>query len=265
MERGKAILGACGTSEKNSVVNLFYEPELERNKTEILLNEQESRHALKVLRYKPGDAMLLTNGRGRFFDATLLSATKKHCWLQVTAARSTGEEGAQRHLITAPLKNRNRLEWLLEKATELGASAISLVHTHHTERTKVNDDRVERLLASAMKQSMRATLPAYQQYSSLQQCLEDLPEHGQRLIAECETPDKPHLSQAYYAREPVHFLFGPEGDFSQEELTMAFEAGFQPVTLGDLRMRAETAPLAAFAMLEVLEASSPVSGSNFAR
>ena len=264
MERGKAILGACGTSEKNSVVNLFYEPELERNKTEILLNEQESRHALKVLRYKPGDAMLLTNGRGRFFDATLLSATKKHCWLQVTAARSTGEEGAQKHLITAPLKNRNRLEWLLEKATELGASAISLVHTHHTERTKVNDDRVERLLASAMKQSMRATLPAYQQYSSLQQCLEDLPEHGQRLIAECETPDKPHLSQAYYAREPVHFLFGPEGDFSQEELTMTFEAGFQPVTLGDLRMRAETAPLAAFAMLEAVEASSPVSGSNFA-
>lgn len=235
-------------------MDLFYEPALSHNKTEILLNEQESRHALKVLRHKAGDPVMLTNGKGYFFEAVILSDTQKQCWLQITGSKAAEAITPYRHLITAPIKNRNRMEWLMEKATELGVTAISVVHTRHTERTRVNQDRVERLLISAMKQSMRATLPSYTAYSSLQACFDDLAStSAQRLIAECEIADKPHLTHAYNPGQPAHLLFGPEGDFAGEELNQARAASFQPVSLGNLRMRAETAPLAGLAMLEALD------------
>lgn len=245
-------------------MNLFYEPALSGNETEILLNEQESRHAIKVLRHKPGDKLLLTNGHGVFIDTLILSTTKKHCWLQISQVREAQEFGPYKHLIVAPLKNRNRMEWMLEKATEMGANAISIVNTHNTERTNVNHERVGRLLASAMKQSMRATLPLYQSFDSLSDCLTKIQDPGQRLIAECITPAKPHIAEVYHSGEAVHVLFGPEGDFTAAELSYAQEHSFQPVTLGSRRMRAETAPLAGLAVLDAFNAIALNSGSNFA-
>lgn len=234
-------------------MNIFYEPDLRRNETEILLNEQEAYHALKVLRHQVGDALRLTNGQGEFYDAEVLSITKKQCWLKVLAVEKAPDNRPYRHLIIAPLKNRNRMEWMVEKAVELGAAAFSVVYTAYAQRGKVNHQRMKRLLISAMKQSMRATLPDYQAFDSLDDCLRQQSLTNQRLIAECKTPAKPHLRSIYRPGEAADLLFGPEGDFTGAELSLTHAFGFHPVSLGDLRMRAETAPMAALAMLEALE------------
>lgn len=238
-------------------MNIFYEPNISSNETEILLNEQEASHALKVLRHKAGDQLYLTDGKGAFYDAEIVSTTKKHCWLKVLARYPVSPPRPYRHLVIAPLKNRNRMEWMVEKAVELGVYELSLVRMEHAQRGKVNHQRMERLLVSAMKQSMRAMLPLYQAFDSLEQCLAQKPLTDQKLIAECETAQKPHLGAVYHPGKPVDMIFGPEGDFSQRELALVQTFGFQSVSLGPQRMRAETAPVASLSMLEVLDANRP--------
>lgn len=234
-------------------MNIFYEPAIKGNEKEILLNEQEASHALKVLRFKSGDSLLLIDGRGYFYETKIESIVKKQCWLKVLRVQKAENNRAYHHLIIPPLKNRNRMEWMIEKAVEMGVNAISLVYFDHVERTKVNQDRVKRLLISAMKQCMRATLPQFHVYQSLQECLTSMEHSDQRLIAECQTADKPHLPEVYLPFKSVDFIFGPEGDFTNQELSLANDLGFHPVTLGPLRLRAETAPIAAMGMLEAID------------
>lgn len=234
-------------------MNIFYEPAIKGNEKEILLNEQEASHALKVLRFKTGDFLMLIDGRGFFYETKIESIVKQQCWLTVLNVQKAEINRAHRHLILPPLKNRNRMEWMIEKAVEMGVQAISLVYFEHVERTKVNQDRVKRLLISAMKQCMRATLPQFHVYQSLKECLTSIEHSDQRLIAECQTADKPHLPKFYQPFTSVDFIFGPEGDFTNQELSFANDQGFQPVTLGPLRLRAETAPIAAMGMLEAID------------
>lgn len=245
-------------------MNIFYEPAINRNEKQILLNEQEADHALKVLRYKVGDDLKLIDGRGNFYDTQVQSIVKKQCWLKVLNFHAEKSNRPYRHLIIPPLKNRNRMEWMVEKAVEMGVQAISLVKFEHVERSRVNHDRVKRLLVSAMKQSMRATLPRYQVFESLDECLSSVEDADQRLIAECQTPGKSALGEIYQPSQSVHFIFGPEGDFASQELSLARDKGFQPVSLGSLRLRAETAPIAAMAMLEAIDQQEKPQGSNFA-
>ncbi len=234
-------------------MNIFYEPAIKGNEKEILLNEQEASHALKVLRFKTGDFLMLTDGRGYFYETKIQSIVKKQCWLKVLNVHPEEIDRAYRHLIIPPLQNRNRLEWMLEKAVEMGVQAISLVYFDHVERKKVNQDRVKRLLISAMKQCMRATLPQCYVYKTLKECLTTIEHSDQRLIAECQSTYKPHLTEVYHPSKSVDFIFGPEGDFTNQELSLANDLGYQPVTLGPLRLRAETAPIAAMGMLEAID------------
>ncbi len=234
-------------------MNLFYEPSLATNLKEIFLNEQESRHAVKVLRYDIGDTLHLTDGKGHFYQGILAQKTKKHCRVSIEQYEEVPESGQPIDLAFSPLKNRNRMEWVIEKATELGVSSITFLHTKNTERTKVNPDRVDRIVISALKQSFRAYKPTcfYGQNFNAWLKHSDF-ENKTLLMAECETPEKPYLPEVCPRAKKLFLLFGPEGDLAPAEIESAKEAGFQAVSLGSLRLRTETAIISGLAMVNAV-------------
>ncbi len=233
-------------------MSLFYEPSLAPNLNEIFLNEQESHHAVKVLRYQVGDEVALTDGAGHFYEGILAKQGKRQCQVAIDKVTKASPIEPAIHLAITPLKNRNRMEWMTEKATELGAASIIFLQTNNTERHKVNEDRVERVVISAVKQSLRAYKPSCHFMNFTDWIEQSDFGHSNLLMAECETPDKPFLSKAYRKGEPAQLLFGPEGDLSANEIKMGKDVGFHPVSLGNLRLRAETAAVCGIAMVNSL-------------
>ena len=208
------------------------------------LDEEESRHLLTVLRRGVGDAVSFTDGKGRFYDAEIAEAGKKQAVLRIVSETvADAERPARLHLAIAPTKNIDRIEWLLEKATEIGVDKITLLHCKRSERTVVRLDRLQKVLVSAMKQSMRATLPELVGpvlfKTFVETCNEPL-----RCIGWLPEEMPPHLT-TFLKGEPrdVVVAIGPEGDFTPEEVAMALEKGFEPVSLGKARLRTETAGL----------------------
>lgn len=219
------------------------------NLNEIFLNEQESHHAVKVLRYQVGDQVQLTDGAGHFYKGILANQRKRQCHVAIDTVTTAARIEPSIHLAITPLKNRNRMEWMTEKATELGAATITFLQTKNSERHKVNQERVERVVISAVKQSLRAYKPTCH-FSDFSDWIQEVDSgHNHLFMAECETPSKPFLSKAYEKGQPAQLLFGPEGDLSADEIKMGKENGFQPVSLGALRLRAETAVVSGMAMI----------------
>ena len=217
------------------------------------LDAEESRHAVRVLRLREGDTMHVTDGQGHLYECRVVEANDKACTVetqrdasQIPMSLEETQRAASLHLAVAPTKNPSRMEWLVEKAVEVGVGEITLLDCDHSERSFLKTDRLERLALSAMKQSLHLTLPRIHPAVKLREWLRTFAggTPALRFIAHCEA-DQPRtpLATALEAGRDAVVLIGPEGDFSQEEIDMALACGFRPVSLGPSRLRTETAAL----------------------
>ena len=226
-------------------MHLFYFPDLSGDL--ITLDEDESKHAVRVLRLQKGDIVDLVDGKGTRAEATVEDDHAKRCTLLIQRRRSeTSGRNFRLHIAVAPTKNADRLEWFVEKATEIGIDRISLIQCDHSEKEKVKTERLEKLAVSAMKQSQQSWLPEIRGVMALRELIETN-EAAQKFIAHCAEGEKQSLQSLVHQKGEVLVLIGPEGDFSEEEIALAIENGFHPVSLGHTRLRTETAALFAVA------------------
>lgn len=230
-------------------MQIFYTPDIAVTNE---LPEEEAGHCIRVLRLAEGDEILLTDGKGSFYKAIISRAHPKHC--EVTVRESWKQPALwnfRLHIAVAPTKNMDRIEWFAEKATEIGIDAITCLNCRFSERKEVKLARIEKILVSAMKQSQKATLPALAGMTDFHAFV-SRPFEGRKFIAHCEEGEKPLLKQTYHPGENALILIGPEGDFSPEEIAFAMKQGFEPISLGDSRLRTETAALVACHTIHVL-------------
>lgn len=221
---------------------LFYAPEIEKTWE---LPEEEAAHCLRVLRLSEGDELEVTDGKGKFFRVKIVSTAGKRCKVEATETKSM-EKGWKGNLTIAiaPTKNMDRMEWLAEKATEIGWDKVTFLNCRFSERKVVKTDRIERIVVSAMKQSLKYHKPIVEEIIDFKKFIKA--EHsGKKFIAHCYDEQKHPLGESLTPGEDAIILIGPEGDFSKEEVESAIKAGFIPVTLGNSRLRTETAGLVA--------------------
>ncbi|MFL9845547.1 16S rRNA (uracil(1498)-N(3))-methyltransferase [Flavobacterium rhizosphaerae] len=225
-------------------MQLFYNPDITFTDTSFTFDKDESRHIVKVLRKKEGDIIHITNGKGYLFTSEITSAQEKKCEVKITAQQFFEPMPYQLHLAVAPTKMNDRYEWFLEKAVEIGISEITPILCDHSERTVFKADRFEKILQSAMKQSLQYYMPvlhepeAYKDFISKER-------KGQLFIAHCEETDKKLLKTELRPKQPITLLIGPEGDFSTQEIEAALAKNYIPVSLGNTRLRTETAAIVA--------------------
>jgi len=231
-------------------MNIFYTPELANDNT-YTLSESESKHAIRVLRLKHGDILTLVNGIGSFFDATIISDNPKKCEVEITNVRNEANKKPQLHIAIAPTKNNDRTEWFVEKCTEIGISQVSPILCKHSERKKIKQERFEKTAISAMKQSLKATLPTVKELTPFNKFITE-PFDGKKYIAHCYSENQKHYKDLYTKGDNSLVLIGPEGDFSPDEVKLALENGFEPITFGESRLRTETAGVVACTTFNLL-------------
>ena len=225
-------------------MNYFFNPTLDNSVSQFSLEQEESRHIVKVLRRQAGDRLYITNGKGYLFTAEILEASPKRCTARVLEARKTPPPHFELHLAVAPPKRVERFQWFLEKATEIGVSRITPLLCERSERETLPVERLQRVIQEAMKQSLQTFLPVLEPAVSFGDFLER--EHPPlRFIAHCEETEKAELYRRVGADKDVAVLIGPEGDFTPSEIQAACQKGFVPVSLGKNRLRTETAALVA--------------------
>lgn len=230
---------------------LFYNPSLSLESKELVFTAEESKHIAKVLRKKIGDIVQVTNGDGLLFSATLYVTNPDQCLATITSIDKKILPMHWLHIAVAPTKSADRFEWFLEKATEIGINEISPIICEHSERKTIKKDRCIRILESAMKQSRRAYLPKFNEPITLEEFLNhDHP--GLRFIAHCREGEKLELKRRVAPDKDITVLIGPEGDFSEAEVDLAYEKGFYPVSLGEARLRTETAAVVACATVNLI-------------
>ncbi len=228
-------------------MNYFLDPTFDPHTG--ILNEEESRHAIKALRIHVGDVILVGNGKGLICEASVKTIGKNQLILQVESQKPTPAPIHRHAIAVAPTKNTARFEWILEKATEMGIDDIIALETKRTERTRINHNRSERIILAAAKQSQRSYLPTFQETVPFGKIATRT--DGLRLLAHCD----PNYSRtALHDLQPgkpqnVLIMIGPEGDFNPKEIEEAFAAGFTGVSLGSNRLRTETAAVYAAAIL----------------
>lgn len=223
-------------------MHVFYTPEIAVNPE---LPEEEAVHCLRVLRLTVGDEVMLTDGKGLFYKAVISAATGKRC--QVKVVESIEQEpfwNGHLHLAMAPTKNMDRIEWFAEKATEIGFNELSFLNCRFSERKVIKTERIEKIVVSAVKQSLKAYKPVVNEMMDFSRFMEkDF--SGQKFIAHCYEGEKPLLKDVLVPGQDALVLIGPEGDFSMEEVQKAKAAGFRAISLGKSRLRTETAALVA--------------------
>lgn len=218
-------------------MTVFYEKEVINGAR--TLSEEESKHCSQVLRHQTGDEVIIFDGIGGKHRAVLSEVTKKSCSFDILSSQIEPTKDFSIHLAIAPTKNADRMEWLVEKLSELGVNEISLLQTKHSERKKLRIDRLEKKVISAMKQSGNPFKLKINEVVNLHEFLKTNTSDT-KLIAHVD-PSHPHIGSLLKPSRPVCLLIGPEGDFSQEEVAVAVDAGFQPVSLGNNTLRTETA------------------------
>lgn len=220
-------------------MHLFYVPELTPVTKSIYLSEDESKHACRVLRLKMNDEVSLLDGVGGVYHARIEEDNPKKCLLQIIAVTHDTKPTYEVHIAIAPTKNMDRIEWFVEKATEIGMTELTLIICEHSERKIVKTERLEKILISAMKQSKRTFIPKLNPVITFSEFMN---QHLQGALAHCEDGEKKTLQTVYQASNyPI--LIGPEGDFSSKEIASAKTNGFDFVVLGNTRLRTETAGL----------------------
>lgn len=216
------------------------------------LSAEESKHCVRVLRMGVGDEMLLTAGDGTMCRARVCCPDDKACEVEIVERMEDyGRRPFHLHLAVAPTKNTARIEWLVEKAVEIGIDRITPVVCDHSERCVLKTERLEKIALSAMKQSLKASRPVIDAPVVMMDFLGQ-PFPGQRFVCYCSGNERHTLHQLYIPGTDAVVLIGPEGDFSDREIRTALEVGFQPVTLGSCRLRTETAALYATTALNFL-------------
>lgn len=235
-------------------MQLFYAPDL--CPPEHTLNEEESKHCIRVLRLTCGDDVHLTDGRGTLYRCRIVAADPRRCRVEVVDRVTEFEPLPYRlTMAVAPTKNADRFEWFLEKATEVGVTEFVPLETAHSERHVFKPERAAKVITAAMKQSLKAYRPELHALTPFA-ALVTAPFAGRRLIAHCGAAQSPagkrYLADTLHPHEAVQILIGPEGDFSPEEVALALAHGFEEITLGTQRLRTETAAIAATVMVSVV-------------
>lgn len=259
-------------------MHLFYTPLLNPGMEAFLLDEAESKHAVRVLRLGVGDRVHLVDGRGGLYDAEIQDANPKRVVLRILLVQEQYRQRNHRlHIAIAPTKNMERLEWFLEKATEIGIDEITPLICDRSERREVKIERLEKVVVAAMKQSLKAYLPRINEAVRFSAFIKGMPVGAEnvagatnaaiavpsqsetapastvkRFIAHCDAGEKAFLSASVEPGDSVVILIGPEGDFSPGEISEALDTGFTAISLGESRLRTETAALAACMEVELV-------------
>ncbi|OUL63775.1 16S rRNA (uracil(1498)-N(3))-methyltransferase [Flavobacterium sp. AJR] len=225
-------------------MQLFHNPNIDETTQEFSFDKEESKHIIKVLRKKDSDILHVTNGLGYLFETEITLASDNKCTVKIISVEKAQDPKYRLHLAVAPTKMNDRYEWFLEKATEIGIHEITPIICDRSERKVINMERFEKIILSAMKQSNELYLPKLNEAISFKEFVKRKNE-GLQLIAHCEETDKKSLKSVLKPNENVTLLIGPEGDFSEKEIALAIENNFQPVSLGNTRLRTETAAMVA--------------------
>ncbi len=232
-------------------MQLFYTPDI--NADDYCLNETESKHAVRVLRLNVGDSIQLIDGKGNFYEAQITDAHPKKCQVHVIKkVNGFGKRNNYLHLAVGPTKNIDRFEWFLEKATEIGVDEITPILCEHSERKVIKHERLEKVIVSAMKQSLKAYLPRLNHLTPIKDLINSSSE-SKKFIAHCYERDKHILKNELESSDSNLILIGPEGDFSENEVTLAIDKQFIPVSLGESRLRTETAAVVACHTVNLLK------------
>jgi len=227
-------------------MQLFYNPDISTDEKEATFPKDESKHIVKVLRKNTGDILDITNGSGHFFKAEIIAASPSKCTVKILEVIPEKPLPYRLHLAVAPTKLNDRYEWFLEKATEIGISEISPIICDHSERKVIKEERYERILQTAMKQSLKAYLPQLNPAVTFSEFIAKQHDtNADRFIAHCEETNRFSLKQKLQPKQDILILIGPEGDFSTSEIETAIHSGFAPVMLGESRLRTETAAVVA--------------------
>ncbi|QGY45534.1 16S rRNA (uracil(1498)-N(3))-methyltransferase [Maribellus comscasis] len=224
-------------------MQLFYIPKISGNT--VTLDQSESKHAVRVLRLSKGDLIQIIDGKGGFYEGEIKDDNPKCCKISVlNATKELGKKNYKLHIAIAPTKNIDRFEWFLEKATEIGIDEITPILSEHSERKVIKPDRLNKILVSAIKQSVKTYLPVLNEITSFTELASDTTIEN-KFIAHCNDGEKPHLKNMIHKNHDALILIGPEGDFSPEEVNFAKSKGFHEISLGKSRLRTETAGVVA--------------------
>jgi 16S rRNA (uracil1498-N3)-methyltransferase len=228
-------------------LNLFYQPKLVEGFLQLDLDE--SIHATRVLRYTPGQNILVTDGLGTIYDCLITSTAGKCCVFDVLSKKYIEPPKYSIHIGIAPTKSSDRTEWFVEKCTELGIQKISFIQTQHSERSKINLDRAKKVAIAAMKQSGQAWLPQMEGMVAFKEILNG--KEDQKFIATVSLKESEPLFSVAKKNKSYLVIIGPEGDFSTEEIQQAEQSGFHTISLGANRLRTETAGIVACHILNL--------------
>ncbi|SFF19122.1 16S rRNA (uracil(1498)-N(3))-methyltransferase [Flavobacterium xueshanense] len=225
-------------------MQLFYNPTITESTEVFSFDKEESKHIIKVLRKKDTDLLYVTNGLGLLFKTEITLASDSKCTVRIISFEKAAPSKFKLHLAVAPTKMNDRYEWFLEKATEIGVHEITPIICDHSERKVINNERFDKILLTAMKQSNELYLPKLNPATTFKEFIK-LKNEGVKLIAHCEEMDKITLKSILKPNEDITILIGPEGDFSEKEIALALENNFTAVSLGNTRLRTETAAIVA--------------------
>lgn len=225
-------------------MQLFYNPTINETTESFSFDKEESKHIIKVLRKKDSDILFVTNGLGYLFTTEIVLASDTKCTVEIRSFEKKEASKFQLHLAVAPTKMNDRYEWFLEKATEIGIQEITPIICDRSERKVINNERFDKIILAAMKQSNELYLPKLNPAISFKEFVKQQ-NSGLQLIAHCEETDKKTLKSVLAPQQNVTLLIGPEGDFSEKEIELALENKYIPVSLGNTRLRTETAAVVA--------------------
>lgn len=231
-------------------MNLFYQPLIPEGTTH--LDAEESKHCVRVLRKSKGDAIQLTDGTGFFYDAVIVNPDPQKCTFAITSKTPAETRDFTVHIAISPTKSPDRIEWFVEKSVEIGVDKITFINCKNTERPYLKTDRVQKVSVSAMKQSIKAKAAEIQGITSVSDVIRQANE-AHRFIAFVDASNPNHLKDLVVKNSSYLVLIGPEGDFTKEELQLAMENGFQKVSLGNSRLRTETAGVAACHIINLFQ------------
>lgn len=229
---------------------IFYAPTIAESP---YLSEEESSHAIRVLRLEAGDKIELVDGFGNYYEAEIVFPHHKRCEVRILNKKENFNTFPFRlHLAIAPTKNMDRMEWFVEKATEIGVTEITPLLCRYSERKVVKLERLSKIVVSAMKQSKKSVLPYLNEMISFNDFVEQQNDKQNCFIAHCYEQKKQQLSELYVKGQDATIIIGPEGDFSPEEVEYAITRGIAPITLGESRLRTETAGIVACHTIHLL-------------
>lgn len=225
-------------------MQLFYNPTINETTENFSFDKEESKHIIKVLRKKDSDILHVTNGLGYLFKTEITLASDNKCTVKIISFEKTAPSKFHLHLAVAPTKMNDRFEWFLEKATEIGIHEITPIICDRSERKVINNERFDKIILAAMKQSNELFLPKLNEAISFKEFVKQKQE-GFKFIAHCEETNKKTLKSALEPNKNVTLLIGPEGDFTEKEIELALDSNYIPVSLGNTRLRTETAAIVA--------------------